>query len=422
MAVLGETRDALVGAVLVLVDAARLLVRHFPALLTVFLLGLAVRNAVLWAAVLVGREHAVLASLLMSLAPLAMVVALVVMLRVAGGAMISHDGDRSVSRRVTILTSALVPFLAVYALTGELANDRDQFTNESYADDFLNIGSAFTPEGLAPRSIVMAGNAAIVVVLVFLVIRLVIDLLDLEERHPAWGLVQVLVEVTWLTWLASFITVRWRDAKGWLESRAVLAWAEDAWRGATGGLGPLTDPVRALGGLVADIYHRAGDVVVTPVAWLAVGAVVIVGSLPGSRREHPELPVAARRVQDRLAPGLRRLGSGRVGRKALELLGRRFEDLVDGVRVLLHAGVLPVLTFCLVLPVARLAEWGAAVALRAAIGPRDPDTMIYASTYLDIVTRAAYTLVVVVVVVAAVDRLLLRRSPAGQPVATSIST
>ena len=46
------------------------------------------------------------------------------------------------------------------------------------------------------------------------------------------------------------------------------------------------------------------------------------------------------------------------------------------------------------------------------MGPRDPDTMIVFAAYLDIVTRAAYTLVVVVMVVAAVDRLLLRRRAA----------
>ncbi len=51
MTVVRETRDALLGGVLVVADAGRLLVRHFPALLTVFLLGLAGRNAVLWAAV-----------------------------------------------------------------------------------------------------------------------------------------------------------------------------------------------------------------------------------------------------------------------------------------------------------------------------------------------------------------------------------
>jgi hypothetical protein len=147
------------------------------------------------------------------------------------------------------------------------------------------------------------------------------------------------------------------------------------------------------------------------------------------------LPEPAQRIHERVAPGLarwltrpRRPGTS----KALELLGRRFGDLADGLRIMVHAGVLPVLAFCLVLPLARLAEWGAALGVRALVGPRDPYTMVAAWPYLDIVSRAAYTVVVVVIVAAAVDRLLLRRDrpeplPAprpepGQPSLTSRST
>ena len=40
----------------------------------------------------------------------------------------------------------------------------------------------------------------------FLVVRFLIDVLDLEDRHIAWGVVQVLVEVTWLTLFATYLT------------------------------------------------------------------------------------------------------------------------------------------------------------------------------------------------------------------------
>jgi hypothetical protein len=193
--------------------------------------------------------------------------------------------------------------------------------------------------------------------------------------------------------------------------RVVVAWAADGWRSVTGLFGAFTDPLRAVGDLVADLVDGVGAIVVTPVAWLAVGAVVIAGGLPAGRRARLELPSPARRIQDRVAPGLARWRAprSRAAAKVVELLGRRFADLVDGLRILVHAGPLPVLAFCLVLPLAQMAEWGAALGLRTLLGPRDPDTMIAFSPYLDILTRAAYTVVVVVVVVAAVDRLLLRR-------------
>jgi hypothetical protein len=415
--VLRETRAALTDALLVLVDAGRLLVRHLPALLTVFLLGLAARNAAMWAAVLLGRDHVILASLLVPLAPLSMVIALVVMLRIAGGALTADpDGEQTTSGRVAVLTSALIPFLTVYTLAGELEADRDQFINESYADERFN-GAFNTTGELADRSLATVAHWQLILVVVVLAIRFAIDVLDLEERHPTWALIQVLVEVTWLTWLATLLTSQLRDAKDWLTERVVVEWLKDTWGDVTSWFGPLGEPLRAVGNLAEDLADGVGGIVVAPVAWLAVGAVVIAGGLPQGRRVRLELPERARQVHDRLSPTLARLRvpRSRAFAKTLELIGRRFEDLADGVRILVHAGLLPVLAFCLVLPVARLAEWGAALGLRRVVGPRDPDLMIMVSPYLDIVTRAAYTLVVVVVVVAAVDRLLLRHARSGSP-------
>jgi hypothetical protein len=325
---------------------------------------------------------------------------------------------------VAVLTSTLVPFLAVYTLTGHLTADRDQFINESYADEQYH-DDPFAAADVADRTLATVTSWQIILIAVVLVIRLAIDLLDLEERHTAWGLVQVLVEVTWLTWLASLLTSRWRDAREWVGDRVLVAWAEDAWRSVTGWFGPLTEPLRAVGGLVADLFDRLGAIVLTPMAWLAVGAVVIAGGLPASRRAGLDLPSPARRIHDRVSPGLARWRAprSRATAKLVELLGRRFGDLADGLRIMLHAGVLPVLAFCLVLPLARAAEWGAALGLRTILGPRDPNTMIAASPYLDIVTRAAYTLVVVVIVVAAVDRLLLRRAASEtEPVGAAEAT
>lgn len=399
MTVLGETRDALIDGVLVIADAARLLVRHFPALLTVFLLGLACRNAALWAAVLIGRDHAVVASFLVPLAPLSMVVTLVVMLRIAGSALTADDETVSTSRRLALLTSALVPFLAVYTVTGDLRNDRLQFVNESYADEVLRNALS---GNLEDRSIITVGNLQLILLVAFLVLRLVIDVLDLEDRHTGWGVVQVLVEVTWLTMFATYLSSLLGEARAWWGDRVVVAEVLHAWRTSVDWLGPAAEPVRWLTGLFAETVDRVGPIVLTPMLWLAVGAVVIVGGLPESQR--------AQQLERRFTSDLTRVPRGRAGAKVWELATRRFADLVDGLRVLLHGGVLPALTFCLVLPLARLAEWGAALALRHALGPREPLTTVYFSRYLDIVTSAVHTLLVVVLVVAAIDRLLLRRS------------
>ena len=161
MTVLRELRDSVLDAALVVLDALRLLGRHWPALISIFLLGLAARNAAMWAAVLIGRDHPVVASLLVPLAPLAMVIALVVMLLVAGSSARwtipafdeTATGWAARRERLALLASALVPFLTVYALQGHLDADRNQFINESYADEYES-GSMFAGGAIDDRTLV----------------------------------------------------------------------------------------------------------------------------------------------------------------------------------------------------------------------------------------------------------------------------
>lgn len=427
MTVVGELRGSVVDAALVVVDALRLLAKHWPALIAIFLLGLAARNAAMWAAVVLGRDHPVLASLLVPLAPLSMVIALVAMLRVAGSSArwtlgsdqqgteeLVATGWAARRERLAVLASALVPFLTVYALQGHLDADKRQFINESYADEYAS-GAMFANGPIDDRTLITVTSWQIGLIVGALLLRGVIDRFDLPSRHAVWGLLAALVEVTWLTWLASLATNRWHDAGDWLADRVVFDKVGEAWQDVTGLLGPLTAPVRWVGDLLVGLVTGIGDIVVTPVAWLAVGAVVLAGGLRDSRRarlgEHRVVVGARERVGTRLRGRIERLEGHRLWRpdRIGDLLGRRFEELIAGVRTLAHAGLVPVLTFCLVLGLAQLAEWGTALLLRALVGPRDPDTMIAFSTYLDAATRTVYTVVIVVLVAAAVSRLLTRR-------------
>ena len=305
--------------------------------------------------------------------------------------------------KVGVLASALVPFLTVYSLQGELDEDRHQFINESFADT-IRTTDVFSGAPLADRTIATDTSGQLWLIGIALVLRFVIARFRLAERHPAGAILAALVEVTWLTWLAHLLTRHWLDARDWVAGRVLAAEAAEAWHSVTGALGPLTAPVRELGALVATIVDDVSALVVVPVAWLAVAAVVLAGGLSQSRRARLEEHAVVGGVVTAAVARTRR----HLGDRALDLLGRRFEDLVAGLRTIAHAGLLPVLVFCLVLMLAQAAEWGAAEALRLLVGPRETETMLMFSPYLDLVTRTVYTVTVVVLIAAAADRLLAR--------------
>ena len=112
----------------------------------------------------------------------------------------------------------------------------------------------------------------------------------------------------------------------------------DAWQTVTDALGPLGEPLTRLSGLLSDTLDHVGPILLTPLLWLAVGAVVLVGGLPAAARSALSLPLTTEQVTGRLSSRLQRVRSHRAAAKVLELVTRRFEDLVDGVRVIAVAG------------------------------------------------------------------------------------
>jgi len=407
-----ELGNLLTGTLLTVRDAARLLARHGVPLLVLFLLGLAARNAIMWGAVLLGRDHPVAASLLVPLAPLAVVTALVAMfLRLARD--VGLPAPSGVRARLALVASALIPFLAVYTAQGHLDDDRAQFLNESYTDTFRNLGIGSGP--VDDRTILTVTSWQVGLIAVALVIRYLLDRLDLPDRSTAFAVLAAVVEVTWLTWLATLGAARWNGAVEWVGGLVVVDVLGVGWHRLVDVLGPLGAPLDLVADAVGRLLGEVGALVVVPVAWLAVAAVVLASDLRDRDWQAPRLAGRAETLRARAA-GVRI--SERRYEQARTAFGRKFEELIRAGRLIVHAGLLPVLAFCLIYPLARLAEWGAAAAIRALAGPQDPLLMLVLSPYADVVTRSALTLVAVALAAAAVDRLLLR---SAQPASTETS-
>ena len=407
-----ELGALLTGTLLTVREAARLLRRHGVPLLVLFLLGLAARNAIMWGAVLLGRDHPVAASLLVPMAPLAVVTALVAMfIRLARD--VGLPAPVGLRARLALVASALIPFLAVYTAQGHLDDDRAQFLNESYADTIRNLGVG--SGAIDDRTILTVTSWQVALIGAALVIRYLLDRLDLPDRSTVFALVAAVVEVTWLTWLATLGTARVTGAVDWAGELVVVETVGAGWHRLVDVLGPLGAPLDLVADAVGRLLGEVGAIVVVPVAWLAVAAVVLASDLRDRAPRTPRLTGRAETLRARAA-GVQI--SERRREQARTAFGRKFEELIRAGRLIVHAGVLPVLAFCLIYPLARLAEWSAAALIRALAGPQDPLLMLVLSPYADVVTRSALTLVAVALAAAAVDRLLLR---SAQPASTETS-
>lgn len=418
-------------ALAVLVEALRLVARHAPVLLSLVLLGAAVHGGALWLGVLVSRVSPFAASFVLPLAPIGSLVAVILMLRAVSPSLrVAHTDDGSATdvpgdrpegvrglrvgarARIGLLASTLVPFLGLYVADGRLDADRAFYANQAVYDELFGAGSAVWSGGQAQtgRAVVATGGALLAVIAVTLLLRRLVNHFDLAGRNPLLGLTAAYLEVYWLFSVAK----AWASTKDyvtdWVSGRAAVAWASGQWESLVAALGPVGRPVRAAVDWLLGLLADASDVVLVPLAWLAVGAVVF------GRR----LPDADRPGQPRSLAGAGRLGRLRSWwailplptpvRRWLGQLGAdqrdRFRDLREGLHLLARGGLAPMLGFCLLFALTHWLDWGVASVARALLGPRSAETGLAFSSIVGVLVDAVRTVVLVGLLAAAVDRVL----------------
>ena len=426
----------------VVADGVRLAWRHLPVLLVLFLFGAAVRGGVIWLAVEVSDQHPLLAQLLLPLAPIGTLAAIIFMLRTlspslrhasfatappgpagptapAGPAGPPASGSGRVGGRLGLLASMLVPFLTVYSAQGFLEADRRQFINQAAFQEFRASADFFYGSDSGPLRFIIGDRAFLLgVIVVAFVLRRMINRFQLAEKHTSVGLFAAYVEIFWIFSLAVFADQLLQRFADWRDSRAFTVWALDGWHGVVEVLGPVGVPVKAVVDTVAGLVANGADLVVVPIAWLTVGAVAY------GRRDRiapptgavPPLPATGRwrRSVDAVAARSRRVPAPvrRLGRNATADLRDRFRTFADGVRLLVVAGLVPMLLFCVVFMVARGVHWGVGELLRLARGPVDASTGLAFLPWFNVAQMACYTVMLVGLIAAAVDRIIMRRDEA----------
>lgn len=333
----------------VVVTAARLVLRHWPALLVLSLAGAGLRSGAVWAAIEVSDWVGWLGQLLLVLAPLGYLLPVIAMLhicarslpllsRVEGSPGPEAPTERSERRLVHVAVSVLVPFLAVYVSYGLLQEDLDRFQNEASFREYVG-GLDGGDVDIAGRIGVYPLQIAAMIVLLAFVVRWLLGTFERRTRFLAFAFLGALAEVYYVGQAARQVNLVRAEGSEWVETRAAAAEVVSRYDALVTDLGPLANPVDSATTWLFGLLGSFDAVVVVPIAWLTVGAAVLGHKLvaPPPLR-HPWL--------DRLtlipAP-VRRVVGG-----VLTDVRERWSTFWSSLRLLATGGLLPMLVFGLV--------------------------------------------------------------------------
>ncbi len=397
-----------------LVAALRLFVRHWPTLFLIFFIGVVARELVMRLAVWLSLINAELGLLVLVLAPMTTLTALVLMLRTVRPSLpfLGTDPHRRPPSVLNHLGSVLVPFMAIYYFEDYLREDivdyHSRVLHDSITRNFASVGTAagdlvdpltrMTGE-LSPS---LAG-----VVIVAIVARWLLSRWSLTQRHQWLGIPGAYLELVWVT-LVSVVGLNalLERVTPWLAQRRVVSTAHDFWSDLGHRLQELLASYPVLHWFTRISFHLDTGIII-PVAWLAIGAIVLGHQAPPA--------VAPRLAQQQLYQRLTRRwwASPQTVRWSLDKLTtdlrERFTPLLTGARMLLRGGIAPMLVFCVAFVAAQATEDWLWELQRAIIGPRPFSTVWYPLSWpLQECNRAVSYVLLVCLLAPAIDRAVMR--------------
>lgn len=398
----------------VLIDAGRLFVRHWPVLFALALLGVAVRGGAHWAAVEASDHVGWLGLLLLTIVPLGYLIPVIVMLHVcsrdlpAVQALASRSPEDATSgqeRRIWhVMVSVLVPFLTVYVANDLLRNDIQSFQNAAAADEFDQIlTSAGTDYG--DRVGIYPLQVVIMVVLIALMVRFALGKAEKKWPWLALAALGALVEVYYTSTVAKLINGIKSDATAWVENRRAAHYVVSRYDAAVDRLGWLASPIDTVTGWFFGILGSFDVLVIVPLAWLTVAAVVLGHKLaPEPPKKHPALE------RLKVVPKPVRRGFASL----TEDVRSRFGALFAGLRMLARAGLVPMLLFCLAYLIALRIPYLFSLLVRQVVGPVDTNHWLAFAPVENAFGLAISMVVISVLLAAAIDRMLepVSREPA----------
>jgi hypothetical protein len=419
-----------VAATSVLGNAVRLLWRHWPVLFAFAFLGIAGHQFALSGAEQASKIHPLAGYLVLLFAPIAVLVSYVLMLRAVRESLPSAqaierapatDGQARPRTLLDHLGSVLVPFILVYQSQGFLSDDISTYSYTVLRDASSQALIAMVAGQPAPESGYDRLRLDFSVLLVVIVVvafgsRWLLGRLQRNKRRLWLGAIAAYPEIVWIMLGTVAITLATGSVQSWASSRQLVRWSTDGITTVLSRVGGVGDSVQAALNYGGGLLANGQAVILVPVAWLTVGAVVYghrLSSTPSadelyerSGRHSRPLPVPIRWLSSRLSAAVR----------------VRFAPLVDGLRLLFRSGLAPMLVFCLVYlalsPVKtdqRGLLGGAGGWLweleRLVIGPQEVNAVWLPASYmLSGLNSAVETVLLICLLAAAIDRVLRTRA------------
>lgn len=354
--------------------AGRLLWRHWPALLALYLAGTLGRYVAIEVAGFVGAYSAVGGALLFPLAILSRLVALVAMLLVLRDGMVQLGvlapipAERAQRRRafVDALLAGILPFVAFYAAWGYLREDAAAYFSRLLevnsgliADEILSGGARAGDAAVGELSF---GPATIAIIVAAFAGRWLWK--RYRRRLPAaFAAGAVYLEVLWVYLSVTLIADALNVVTAWVQDRQAIVWLGDIreWVGAQ------LAPVAWVWDAVEWALGEIGGIVLLPIAWLTIAGVIYGQAVaPQSARLGGAVVTRARARFDTLPSRLR----ARLRDVWSDLIAR-FQPIGRALLLMWRAGPVLIGSYILLFTLLLALDAALEVAVTRVIGPED---------------------------------------------------
>ncbi len=271
---------------ILVVDTGRVWWRLLPQILSIYLLGWLGSELALKLAAIAGDLSAWLALAVFSFGFLSQLIAIVLILRLAGRELgirqmipdeerVADDRESSITH---LLAVTLLPFLGIYAAFGEVQRAAAGLAAEQFAR-YGAFGSQESILGVLNEAATQHKLRLVAIVLGVYVLRRVVDQLQERTGWRPLGILLALLE-TFLILLLVMGGIRlWQQVRIWLEDRAFMGWLAAVKEGLASIFAVFQINLPAILVQATDFFWNHlwpvfWEVLSQPIIWLAVAALI----------------------------------------------------------------------------------------------------------------------------------------------------